>query len=228
MKYITSILAAAAFLPLSVQAKDLGLDGSAKGLSKAYPGCQFSPSGTARPGAKLWGKSVESAKYKQTNGKVSSIVFELAKPGEPKQKAMLAAKEWSELISDQLGVESQALKTINVAGKKRIGSVWKLENKQFVVLSMESDPKQLVSLELSVLDSGAAQAFMKGYSQQSSSSVTKKEPSTNTDKAPASGADSVIAKQLKGRISYFEGGSYKKRDIENHPEYYILYFSASW
>ncbi len=54
---------------------------------------------------------------------------------------------------------------------------------------------------------------------------TKKQPPSDTTPAPDLGK---IGEKIKGKLTLFNGKRYARYTMTKTPEYYLLYFSASW
>ncbi len=118
-----------------------------------------------------------------------------------------------------LGVTANARTWTSSDGSKTFEAELRSYDSAAGTVSVVNDKGQLVRFSASML-SEADQAFLK--EQEATKPSMAEDPS-------ASLASQVVGQKIsKAKLHKLDGRRYRRAEIEKAPEYYILYYSASW
>lgn len=119
-----------------------------------------------------------------------------------------ATQVWKQLIDRNTSKVGKRMPTLEKDGTTDRRTSWEFDDSVAVLSAKSSNSPQ--SLTLTLYSKSAGTAYL----------------NTETDKKVA--GTSEVLKQLKGKTSMLDGRRYKKHEIEGDPEYFLLYYSASW
>ncbi|GAA5493970.1 hypothetical protein Rhal01_00124 [Rubritalea halochordaticola] len=119
-----------------------------------------------------------------------------------------ATQVWKQLLDKNTKKVGRRMPSISSEGITDKRTAWEFDDSVAVLSAQVGDsPKQL---KLTLLSKSAGTAYLQKETEQKVA------------------GDSAVLKELKGKTSILQGRRYKKQDIEGDPEYFLLYFSASW
>jgi len=179
----------------------------------------------------LFGRKIKSAKLsaygeKNTLSLMEFTVIDSAAAKEMKSEDFTAETfRWKQLIDKQAGSAGKRMASLTKDGVTFYRTAWNFPDAVLVLSANRSTKPDSLKFQIFSKASGYAYLNKKGTIGKPPS----KPPSDGggTTPPPAT-SNSVIAKALKGHTSYLSGGRYQKKNIAGAPEFYILYFSASW
>lgn len=161
---------------------------------------------------KLWNENVEAVSLHQNeSGSTGTINFTILSQstlaGSKPESFILATSEWKSVLDKKLGAVGIRRPTEDLNGSKIARIEWETDHATVALLAKSS--KFPESLNIAV--------FQPNTELQNLAIVES-----------ATEQSAVITEELKGLTSFYTGGKYKKKDISKSPEYYLLYFAASW
>lgn len=115
---------------------------------------------------------------------------------------------WKQLIDRNTAKVGKRMPTIENDGTTERRTSWEFDDSVAVLSAKTASTPQ--SLTLTLYSKVAGTAYL----------------NSDTDKKVA--GSSEVLKQLKGKTSLLDGRRYKKQEIGGDPEYFLLYYSASW
>jgi thiol-disulfide isomerase/thioredoxin len=170
-------------------------------------------------GLELWGQRVDSISIvAKENGTTTQLGFSLISKENLEslegEEFTLVSNQWKQLLDKKLN-SSGVRRPIQVQGEQKISKIaWK-SNSSVIVLTAIRD-KVPRALQMDIFETQAGLASLE---------PVKNSPAEAPAKAPA---DSTILNQLKGATSFVKRSNFEKVDITGNPDYFLLYFSASW
>ncbi len=129
--------------------------------------------------------------------------------GSKPEKLVIDFTSWKNLIDKELQTTGTRKPTITTNGAKVGRTEWVTDKSTISLIAKRSATNFPELLSIAIYQVGA-------------------ELPTSAIESYSGTGEAIITKELKGLTSYLSGGKFKKKDINKAPEFYLLYFAASW
>lgn len=162
---------------------------------------------------KIWDQTVESVTLhgtEKTECLNITLLSQATLSGSKPEKLMVDHTTWKNLLDKEFKKTGTRKPTVTLNGAKVGRTDWVTDKSTISLIAKRSATNFPELLSLAIYAPGAEL------------------PQSAMESASAQSGEAIITKELKGLTSYLSGGKYKKKDITKDPEFYLLYFAASW
>ena len=210
-------------------------------FAKSFPDLDWQLSGssatTSKEGLALWQKDIESVTLSMgpdnTNEHLLFTILGQATASKTEaQQFTLAATQWKQALDKQLGAVGKRVPSIKEGGKTTSKVAWKTDHAIVILSATRGETPEGLHLSIRETTSGMASLNKTIDSAKKAQEEMKEkmaeEKANKPEPEPKSDGKNVVLASLEGKTSYLSGSTFKKKDVSGSPDYFLLYFSASW